>query len=63
MQDFIDLSSDDAAALHPSLDVVAPLASAVVDAAYEKLLPFDITAKSFVPHQTGYTRNLLGTHT
>ena len=35
--------------------IVAPLVLAVAEAVYEKLLSFDITAKSFVPRQTGYT--------
>ena len=35
--------------------VVTPLGPAVLDAVYEKLLSFGITAKEFVPHQTGYT--------
>jgi hypothetical protein len=54
LRDFIDFSSGDAAALHSARGVVAPLVPAVVDAVYEKLLSFDITAKSFVPRQTGY---------
>jgi hypothetical protein len=57
MLDFIDLSSDGAAELYSSLDVVAPLVPAIVEAAYEKLLSFDITAKSLVPHQIAYTKN------
>ncbi|KIK02599.1 hypothetical protein K443DRAFT_96548 [Laccaria amethystina LaAM-08-1] len=55
LRDFINFSPSDAAALHSSRGVVAPLVPAVVDAVYEKLFSFDITAKSFVPRQTGYT--------
>ena len=55
LRDFIDFSPDDAAALHSSRGVVAPLVPAVLDAVYAKLLSFDVTAKSFVPRQTGYT--------
>ena len=53
LRDFIGFTSDDAAALHSARDVVAPLVPTVVDVVYEKLLSFDITAKSFVPLQTG----------
>ena len=35
--------------------MVTPLVPAVLVAVYEKLPSFGITAKSFVPHQTGYT--------
>ena len=55
LRDFIGFTSDDAAALHSARDVVAPLVPTVVDVVYEKLLSFDITAKSFVPRQTGFT--------
>lgn len=55
LRDFIEFSSDDAAALHSSRGVVTPLVPAVLEAVYEKLLSFDITAKSFVPRQTGYS--------
>ncbi|CAA7257353.1 unnamed protein product [Cyclocybe aegerita] len=55
LRKFIDFTEDDAAALHAAKDVVAPLVPAIVDAVYVKLLSFDITAKSFVPRQTGYT--------
>ena len=54
LQDFITFSSSDAAALHYLHGVVTPLVPAALDAVYEKLLLFGITAKSFVPRQTGY---------
>ncbi|KAH9483330.1 hypothetical protein JR316_0005436 [Psilocybe cubensis] len=54
LRDFIEFTSEDAAALHAAAPVVGPLVPAVVDAVYQKLLSFDITAKSFVPRQTGY---------
>ncbi|KAF8155588.1 Protoglobin-domain-containing protein, partial [Crassisporium funariophilum] len=54
LREFIGFSEEDAAALHAARDVVAPLVPIVVDTVYEKLLSFDITAKSFVPRQTGY---------
>ena len=52
---FIGFTEDDEAALHAAAPIVAPLVPAIVDAVYEKLLSFDITAKSFVPKQTGYS--------
>lgn len=55
LRNFIGFTTSDAAALHAAKDVIAPLLPAVVDAVYQKLLSFDITAKSFVPHQSGYT--------
>ena len=55
LQDFIAFSSSNAAALHYLRGMVTPLVPAVLDAVYEKLPSFGITAKSFVPRQTGYT--------
>ena len=55
LQDFIAFSSSNAAALHYLHGMVTPLVPAVLDAVYEKLPSFGITAKSFVPRQTGYT--------
>ncbi|KAG6908380.1 hypothetical protein DXG01_004878 [Tephrocybe rancida] len=54
LRDFIGFSTEDAAALHAAAPVVAPLVPTVVDAVYDKLFSFDITAKAFVPRQTGY---------
>jgi hypothetical protein len=51
----IGFTASDAATLHAAKDVVAPLVPVVVDAVYQKLLSFDITAKSFVPRPSGYT--------
>ncbi|KAG6816607.1 hypothetical protein H0H87_004699 [Tephrocybe sp. NHM501043] len=55
LRDFINFSADDAAALHAAKPYVTPLVPVVVDAVYEKLLSFDITANAFVPRQPGYT--------
>jgi hypothetical protein len=55
LRQFLEFTEEDAASLHAARDVVAPLVPVVVDAVYKKLLSFDITAKSFVPRQTGYT--------
>jgi len=54
LREFIEFTADDCAAISAAAPVVAPLVPAVVDAVYTKLLSFDITAKSFVPRQTGY---------
>lgn len=51
---FMGFTAEDAQAIHASKPVVAALVPAVVDTVYKKLLSFDITAKSFVPRQTGY---------
>ena len=50
----LNFTADDAAALHTSKDVVAPLIPAVLDAVCTKLLSFDITAASFVPRNTAH---------
>lgn len=55
LRDFIEFTADDAAVLHAAKPVVAPLVSTVVDMVYTKLLSFDITAKAFIPRQTGYS--------
>ena len=54
LREFIGFTDDDVAALHAAKPVVAPLVPIVVDAVYEKLLSFSVTAKAFVPRQTGY---------
>ncbi|KAG6901124.1 hypothetical protein C0995_000373 [Termitomyces sp. Mi166 len=55
LRDFIGFTKADVDALHAAAPVVGPLVPTVVDTVYEKLLGFDITAKAFVPRQTGYT--------
>lgn len=55
LRQFISFTTDDEAALHAAAPVVAPLVPAIVDAVYEKLLGFDITAAAFTPRQTGYS--------
>lgn len=54
LKEFVGFTADDAAALHAAKPVVAPLVPVVVDTVYEKLLSFSVTAKAFVPRQTGY---------
>lgn len=55
LRDFIGFTAEDAATLHAAAPVVSPLVPVVVNAVYDKLLSFDVTAKSFVPRQTGYS--------
>jgi hypothetical protein len=54
LRNFIEFTAEDAAMLHAAKPVVAPLVPTVVDMVYTKLLSFDVTAKAFVPRQTGY---------
>jgi hypothetical protein len=54
LKTFLGFTSEDAAALHAAKPVVAPLIPTVLDAVYDKLLSFDITAASFVPRNTDY---------
>ena len=51
---FLDLTSSDAEALNAAKPLVAPLIPTILDAVYEKLLSFDITAQAFVPKNTDY---------
>lgn len=51
---FVGFTAEDAEAIHNSRPVVAGLVPSIVDTVYVKLLSFDITAKSFVPRQTGF---------
>ncbi|KAH6897732.1 Protoglobin-domain-containing protein [Coprinopsis sp. MPI-PUGE-AT-0042] len=55
LRDFISFTAEDAATLHTAAPVVSPLVPIVVNAVYDKLLSFDVTAKAFVPRQTGYS--------
>ncbi|KAG6808800.1 hypothetical protein H0H92_002866 [Tricholoma furcatifolium] len=55
LRNFIDFSAEDAAALHAAQPVIAPLVPAVLDAVYDKLVSFEITAQVFLPRQAGYT--------
>ncbi|KAF8534577.1 Protoglobin-domain-containing protein [Trichophaea hybrida] len=55
LKQFIGFGSHDAVALQSAAPVLGPMVPQIVDAVYDKLLSFDITAQSFVPQQTGYT--------
>jgi hypothetical protein len=54
LRSFVDFTPADAAALHASKPILAPLVPTVVDLVYTKLLSYSVTAKAFVPRQTGY---------
>jgi len=60
LKSFLNFSPEDAAALHAAKPVVAPLIPTVLDAVYAKLLSFDITAASFVPRNTEYKGEIVG---
>jgi hypothetical protein len=51
---FLDFGPTDVSYLHAAAPLVIPLIPTVVDMVYVKLLSFDITAKAFVPKQTGF---------
>lgn len=54
LRDFIQFTPEDAAILHSAKAAIAPLVPLVIDEVYTTLLSFDITAKAFVPRQSGY---------
>lgn len=54
LSSFLELTPQDGEALLAAKPLIAPLVPAVLDAVYTKLLSFDITAKTFVPRNTGY---------
>jgi len=51
---FLNFTAADASYLHAAAPIVKPLIPVVVDTVYVKLLSFDITAKAFIPRQTGF---------
>jgi len=53
LKSFVKFDDEDGAAIHASKDIVAPLLPAILDAVYTHLLSYDITAKAFVPRQSG----------
>ncbi|KAG0648893.1 Potassium voltage beta 1 [Hyphodiscus hymeniophilus] len=54
LSEFLGLTSSDTEALNAAKPLVAPLIPTILDAVYEKLLSFDITAQAFVPKNTDY---------
>ena len=55
---FLDFTPTDVSYLHAAAPIVKSLIPAVVDTVYVKLLSYDITAKAFVPRQTGFEKPL-----
>lgn len=54
LSSFLDLKALDGEALHAAKPLIAPLIPTILDAVYEKLLSFDITAQAFVLKGTDY---------
>ncbi|KAI9736614.1 MAG: hypothetical protein M1834_000818 [Cirrosporium novae-zelandiae] len=55
LKSFMDFNQDDGDAINSTKDLIAPLLPEILDAVYSKLLGYDITAKTFVPRNTGYS--------
>lgn len=53
LKSFLQFTDEDGAAIQASKDIVAPLLPTILDAVYTHLLSYDITAKAFVPRQSG----------
>lgn len=53
LKSFLHFTDDDGAAIQAAGAVIAPLLPAVLDIVYTHLLSYDITAKAFVPPQSG----------
>jgi len=60
LSSFLGLKAEDGEALRAAKPLVAPLIPAILDAVYVKLLSFDITAQAFVPRNTGYEGEVVG---
>jgi hypothetical protein len=60
LSSFLNLTSDDGAALLAAKPLVAPLIPSILTAVYEKLLSYDITAQVFVPKNTDYEGETVG---
>jgi len=60
LSSFLELKAEDGEALRAAKPLVAPLVPAILDAVYVKLLSFDITAQAFVPRNTGYEGEVVG---
>jgi len=54
LSSFLNLTEEDGAALLAAKPLVAPLIPSILNAVYEKLLSYDITAQVFVPKNTDY---------
>ncbi len=54
LADFIGFTPEDAAAIQAFAPHLGPRIGELVDKTYEKLLNYDVTAKHFIPKQSGY---------
>jgi hypothetical protein len=54
LSSFLNLNASDGEALQAAKPLIAPSIPTILDTVYVKLLSFDITAKAFVPKNTGY---------
>lgn len=54
LKEFLDFTSQDAAVLTSVKPLLAPMIPGILDAVYEKLLCFDITAAAFTSRNTDY---------
>lgn len=53
LKSFLQFTDEDGAAIQAAQGTIAPLLQAILDGVYSHLLSYDITAKAFVPRQTG----------
>jgi len=60
LSSFLELSAEDGEALRAAKPLVAPLIPTILDAVYTKLLSFDITAQAFVPKNTDFEGETVG---
>jgi hypothetical protein len=54
LAEFIGLSAEDLEVIQGTAPLLAPLAPALVDAVYDKLIQYECTWRHFVPRQAGY---------
>ncbi|TVY29855.1 hypothetical protein LHYA1_G001764 [Lachnellula hyalina] len=60
LSSFLSLTPSDGEALLAAKPLIAPLIPAILDAVYSKLLSYDITAQVFVPKNTDYEGEVVG---
>ena len=60
LSSFLNLTPSDGEALLAAKPLIAPLIPAILDAVYSKLLSYDITAQVFVPKNTDYEGEVVG---
>ncbi len=54
LAEFIGFNSDDAAAVQATGPYLGPLIPQIVEKTYDRLLSYNVTARHFVPRQSGY---------